>query len=161
MFSYNEAYEKAIESVNSLNKKGEGLYGNLHKFAMENMGDGAKALKETFVSHEKHASVDFKVEMKKNSTYRVVKGLLIACVDKGIPISNADGTPRGKTALELDLKEAVEAAKTPKTEAEKFRIAMNTAGAIGAKLTDAECVMAAALANELMKTLAARIKMAA
>lgn len=161
MFSYNEAYEKAIESVGSLNKKGEGLYGHLHRFVMDEGVNGETALKDSFRNHEKHASVDFKVEMGKNSTYRVVKNLFIKCMKHGIPLAAADGTPRGKTALELDVKEAEEASKTPKSEAEKFRIALNTAANIGNKLSPTECVMAAALVDDLFKVLADRVPRAA
>ena len=51
--------------------------------------------------------------------YRSAKSVLKNAIKAGIPLLDGDGSPRGKTAIEKDIKAAKDAAKDEKTPEEK------------------------------------------
>jgi hypothetical protein len=54
--------------------------------------------------------------------YRSAKSVLKNAIKGGIPLLDAEGEPRGKTAIEKDIKAAKDAAKDTKTPEEKASI---------------------------------------
>lgn len=154
----NEQFKTAALAVKSIVKKGEGMWAALLLFAHEmSAGKEKPDLKPVFQAEERQASVELKVEMGKNSTYRAAKGTLVAAVKAGIPLVDADGNPRGKTAIENDVK----ALKEEKSELDKFKTSLNTATSIGAKLNAAERITAAKLVQELLDEMCKGIALAA
>lgn len=150
-------YEKAAACVKTLNKKGEGLWSHLVLFAVEVGVHGHDVLKDNFKEQEKLATVEAKVEMGKNSTYKVAKSVLVRACEYGVAIVDASGKPRGKTDIEKEL----EAHKTKKPAPDRFKIVMNSASTIADELTAHECITATALVQDLLNKLAPRIKVAA
>jgi hypothetical protein len=155
----NEHYSKAITAVKTMNKSGTSVFGALLTFAHEHRLNGTDALKAHFKAQEKLASSEKKVEMTKNSTYKVAKGKLVKAVDLGIDLM-PDGKPMGKTALEEKIAEVEDAlgGGTPaKTDFDKFSAALNTASKHADKVSDADVAIAAGLVSTLYAKLAARI----
>jgi hypothetical protein len=159
----NEHFKAAATAVKTLNKKAGGLFVALVLFAVTDREAVAKGMAATFdmkgvfKGEERAADVEMKVKMGENSTYRVVKNLICNCVKAGIPLVNADGKPRGKSELEQELAEG----KVPKTEAEKFVVAMTTASNIAKKLDASECLTAAKLVADLMRSFEDRLSLKA
>ena len=151
----NKHFEAAAKAVKSIERKTGSLWENLVHFAVS--CDPADPIKDHFKTQEREATVYMKVEMGKNSTYRVQKTLIVNAIAKGVPIVDSDGQPRGKTAVEWDLA----ALKVKKGAAYRFKIAMSTANNAADELTDGECIAAAALANDLLNKVSARIRVAA
>lgn len=160
----NENFKKAASAVKVLKQKATGLFGALVAFAIDvsvngdTQVDKGTDIKPLFVEQEKLAAAEMKVHFGKDapSTYRVVKGLLVACVAAGIQLKDASGKPKGKTALEEELA----ATKVPKAEIDKFKTAMNTAGAIADKLPAHDRLVAAALVQDLLAKLTVGIELA-
>lgn len=150
-------YELIGKSVKGINKKAAGIFGLLIAFTIEHASNGHEAVREQVKQQEKLVTETLKVKLNENSTYKVAKNLLCNCVEAGIPLRDANGDPKGKTQLEDELA----ATKTPKSELEKFQSTMSTASSIADKLSDHECITAAALANNLLDSVAVRIKAAA
>lgn len=149
-------YEKCVTAVKTLNSKGESLWGNLVMFASEH--GSAEELKKSFKRNETEAEASQKVRMTENSTYKVAKSVIQRAVESGIPLLDSKGKPRGKTAIELDLADL----KTVKTELEKFKTTMATAGNIAAKLTtESDKLTAAKLVDDLLKSLSVGLKLVA
>lgn len=159
----NEQFRKAVTCVKTLNTKAGSLWGALVAFAVsvmpeEHRGGGTSIdVKGQFKSEEALATRELKVEMGKNSTYRVAKGVLVGCAAAGIPLLDANGKARGKTELE----EALKATKVPKADIDKFKTTMTTAGNIAAGLSAHDRIMAAALVQDLLKQVTAGIALAA
>lgn len=151
----NQHYEAAVKAVKGLNKQTGALWPSLVLFAVATV-QGTDA-KPAFKAEEKLASNDAKVKMGENSTYRVQKGIIVAAIAKGIKLVDADGKPRGKTDIEDELKEG----KAPKSAIDKFKIAMNTAGALADQLAAHDRIMAAALVQDLLKAVSNGIALAA
>lgn len=159
----NEQFRKAVTAVKTLNTKAGTLYTSLVLFAVSVMPEESRTggqvvdLKPKFKVEETLANAEFKVEMGKNSTYRVVKNLLVNCAAKGIALVDPNGKIKGKTALEDELA----GTKVPKAEIDKFKVAMNTASAIGDRLSAHDRIMAAALVQDLLKKVTTGIALAA
>jgi hypothetical protein len=151
----NEHYSKAITAVKTMNKSGTSVFGALLTFAHEHRLNGTDALKAHFKAQEKLASSEKKVEMTKNSTYKVAKGKLVKAVELGIDLM-PDGKALGKTALE-DMIADLEGPKVPKSDFDKFSDALNTAAKHADKVADADIAIAAGLVSTLYAKLAARI----
>lgn len=161
----NGHYEKAVNVVGTLIKKGEGLWGNLVMFTHETRGVDAngkdlsmdgETIKAVFAANEKVASKDMRTDMNKNSTYRVAKGILIAAVAADLSLIDSEGKPRGKTDLENELKDM----KEKKTPLEKFQSAIASAAKQVDKLDAADYATAYLLAKQVQDDLAAYIKAA-
>lgn len=161
MSNMDPMFKPIAEAVKTANKKNAGTYGSMAKLTLDCTTTRgmttAEALKDFFKAQEKAATVELRVKMGENSTYRVVKGLMLKAVELGISLVRADGDIKGKTELE----EEILAAKPQKSPLDKFKIAMNTAGAVAKDLTDEECITAAALLNSLLVDVSKRIKLAA
>lgn len=152
----NENFKKVATIVRGLEKKGKGVFGALQTFVIEAGSNGVEALKDALKAQEKLANTEMKMEMQKNSTYKVAKSVLVRAVEANIALVGADGKPRGKTDIEADL-DALAAAEPEKTDFEKFQAAMNTATQLAGKVSDEDCAIAAGLVSTLYKTLADRI----
>lgn len=159
----NEHYKKAAQAVKTMNKSGNSMFGALLAFAHSHKGDGFEALKAQFKAQEKLASDEMKVEMGKNSTYKVAKGKLIKAVELGIPLVDADGKALGKTDLEGKIKEiedALAGPATPKAEPtpfDLFQAAMKAASEASDKVDAKDAPIMAGMALTLLKKLEARI----
>jgi hypothetical protein len=151
----NKNFEIAAKAVKSITGKSVSLWENLVLFAVAM--DPTTEPKENFKTEERLARTEVKVEIGKNSTYRVAKGVIVNALAKGVALLDADGKPRGKTDIEDQLK----AAKVKKSAADRFKIVMASANTIADELTDAECISAAALANDLLNKVSASIRKAA
>lgn len=158
----NDAFKAVAQSVKALNKKGAGLFGLVGAFVLsimpENGFDPGHDLKPVFSNEEKLATVELKVSFGKDapSTYRVVKGLFINCATAGIKLTE-NGKLRGKSDLEAELA----LGKVPKSEIDKFKSTIATAMAIADKLPAHDRLMAAALVQELLKSTANGLALAA
>lgn len=156
----NPLFKPIAEAVKTMNRKGAGIYGGAIAFAHEQFNKGAATdvqMKGVFKEQEKVASAELRVKMGENSTYRVVKGLLIAARKAGISYVKPDGDFKGKTELEAEL-----ALLSPEKSAlDKFKALMNSANAVADNLTDLEAITASALVNDLLTKVAAKIKAAA
>lgn len=162
MSKLNEHYQQAVNAVKSIDKGVKAMWPGLVLFTVEAMrlipNVKTPDMKPAFKAAEKQATVEAKVRMNENSTYRVQKGLLCNCVSKGITIVDGAGKPRGKTELEDELA----ALKDEKSPLDKFKTSMNTANALADKFTTMpEYLSAASLVNDLMKKLTPHIKAAA
>jgi hypothetical protein len=162
----NTHFEQAAKAVKSLNTKTNGMYGHLLAFAHEHRTNGADALRDHFKAQEKLATLHVKVEMGKNSTYKVAKGKLIKAVELGIALVDADGKPIGKTALEEAIK-GVEGAsaeaedkKAPATPFDQFTLALATASDAAKSIPDTDIAMAAGQVQVLLEALVKRIPVA-
>lgn len=151
----NKHYESAAKAVKSISGKTGSLWENLVHFAVS--VDPTDPMKDAFKAQEREASATMKVEMAKNSTYRVQKGLIVNCVAKGISLVDSDGKPKGKTDLEGELA----ATKVKKSAADRFKIILNSANTVADELSDHECITAAALVNDLLNKVSASIRVAA
>jgi acyl-CoA-binding protein len=155
----NEQFKKAAQAVKTINTKGTSMFSLLLMFAVESGATEGQSvdLKPVFGVQEKLATAELKVEMGKNSTYRVAKGTIIGCAKAGIALLDADGKPKGKTALEEELAET----KTPKSELDKFKTSMTTAANLLAKLDARDRITAAALVQDLLNEATKGIALAA
>ena len=63
-------------------------------------------LRKMLERRERKASAEVRAHINRSSTYRVQKNLLVRCLDAGIPLLGQDGKPKGKTALEAELRRA-------------------------------------------------------
>lgn len=162
----NEHYKKAAASVKTMNKSGTSMFGALLRFAHDFRTNGAESLKEQFKAHEKLATAEMKVEMTKNSTYKVAKGKLVKAVELGIELVDAEGKAIGKTDLESKIKDAEGAPAPAKPAAEatdfdKFSQALALASELSDKVKTDDTPIAAGLVSTLYKKLADRMPVAA
>lgn len=162
MSKLNEHYQQAVDAVKGINKKQGSLWSGLVLFTVEAMALIPNVekpdMKPAFKEAEKIATVEQRVKMGENSTYRVQKGILCSCVSKGVVLVDAKGKPRGKTELEDELA----ALKVEKSALEKFKVSMNTATAIAGKFTaGSDYITAAGLVSDLLKKLTPHIRAAA
>jgi hypothetical protein len=159
----NTHFQKAAAAVKTLNSKASGMYGHLVMFAVENKSLTHEQLKDLFKAQEKLASSQLKVEMGKNSTYKVAKGKIIKAVELGIALVDANGKPVGKTDLEGKIKDAEAALAgpvTPKAEPtafDKLQMAVAVASEQAKLIDEKDCAIAAGLVSTLYKVLADRI----
>lgn len=159
----NENFRKAAASVKAIMAKGKGMWAALSAFAVEYQTNGAEALREQFKAQEKLANSEFKLEIQKNSTYKVAKGKLIKAVELGIPLVDAKGKPMGKTALE----EAIKVAEGPKptepkvvlTPALEFAELVMAASKTADTLAVTDMTTACSMVSDLYKKLADRLPM--
>ena len=150
-------YAVAVKAVRSLDRKAGGLFAALGAYAIALGGVDALTMKQRFLQQEKAATVQEKVDMGKNSTYRVVKNLFINCRTKGVSLVGDDDKLKGKTELEDEL----DALKEEKTPLEKFKAQMVAATNISKHLTGHDRLVAAGLASDLVKELSKGIALAA
>lgn len=163
----NEHFKKAASAVKAIESKGKGMFNALLAFAHDHRTNGADALREHFKAQEKLASVEMKVEMTKNSTYKVAKGKLVKAVELGIELVDTDGKPIGKTALEEKIKEVEGTADESEKEtkavlvpAQEFAELILAASKSADKLADTDITTACAQVSDLYKKLADRLPMA-
>jgi len=156
----NQHFQGAVKAVKSLGKAGASLWSSLVMFAMT-LQDGDPVqpdvntdMKGAFKKAELVASIESKVAMAENSTYRAAKSVITNAVAAGILLTDDKGKPRGKTEIEDELK----ALKEEKTELEKFKSSIATASKIAAKLDAKDIVLAATLANDLFKLLREKLQ---
>lgn len=163
----NEAFRAVATSVKGISKKAGGLFGLIGTFVLsEQKQDETDAggwpkgmdIKPIFAREEKAATAEMKVTFGKDapSTYRVVKALFVNCVAAGIALEE-NGKLRGKTDLEAELA----ALKVPKSELDKFKGAVETASKISDNLPAHDRLIAAALVQELLKSVANGLALAA
>jgi hypothetical protein len=163
MTSMNSYYELAVKDVAGIDKRSGSLFGSLIKFIVVSCyNDGAPPPEGTqigpvFRAQEKLATLEKKVLMEKNSTYRVVKALLTQCVAYQIPLIDEKGNVRGKSELEAEVK----AMKGDKTDLEKFRHAIDLATKLNDKLIASERLVAIDLVNILHESMKVVLKLAA
>jgi hypothetical protein len=159
----NEQFKAAVLAVKSLDKKTGGLWRALVQFICTDSEPVAKGeakgtdMKPVFKAAEQTALAEMKVKMADNSTYRVQKNLICNCVKAGIALMDEKGQPRGKSELEAELDET----KVPKTELEKFKLAVNTLTNIGKKLDASERLIATALVSDVLKDMTASMELKA
>lgn len=151
----NENYKSVANAVKGINAKGRSMWAALVAFTLESNTNGHESLKDNFKAQEKLALGEMKLEMGKNSTYKVAKGVLVRATEYGVAITDPKGKPRGKTDIEKELA----ALKGEKSPADKFKVAMTTANTIADKLLDTDCPTAAALVSDLYAKIAARMPM--
>lgn len=156
----NQHYATAAKAVKSLGKAGASLWVSLVMFAMTQQEDRVEQpvkgtdMKPMFKAAETAASVEHKVKMGENSTYRVAKGVIVQAVSLGVALVDEKGKPRGKTDIEDELK----GLKDEKPAIDKFKATMATATALAAKLDAKDTVMAAAMVSDLRKSLLESLK---
>jgi hypothetical protein len=153
----NENFQKAAAAVKTLNSKGNSMWGALVAFALDASTNGASALKDNFKIEERLAAATMRVEMGKNSTYKVAKSVIVRATEMGIPLVDKDGKARGKTDVEADIK----LGKEEKSASEKFKVAMNTATSIAAKLEAKDIPVAAGLVKELLEKITGALELKA
>src|SRR5262245_5640845 len=61
-------------------------------------------LGKLFAQRERKAGAEARAAINQRSTYRVQKNLLLRCAAAGVPLLDARGRPRGKTAIEKELR---------------------------------------------------------
>jgi hypothetical protein len=162
MNTLNGNYVNAVKAVKILDSKAGSLFKNIGLFVVDvAYGNGLPAtgtdIKPVFKAQEMMASVEHKVAMGENSTYRVVKNLLVNCVAKGVSIVDANGKLKGKTELEKELA----LLKEEKSAIEKFKATMGTAEKIAAQLDARDIPNALAMIKSLMDSVPAGLKLAA
>ena len=162
MNAMNQHYEKAVAVTKQIEGKATGLWGHLCLFVGDVLAtstDTALDMKKIFKDAEKQATAEKKVDMGKNSTYRVQKGLLIKAVELGIPVC-VDGKPVGKTHIEKLIKdEAVPAEKKPAYE--RFQSLANSISSVADELPEHDVILATGVLQQVMNKLTPRIKLAA
>lgn len=75
------------------------LWARMVDFAVS---EGAN-LRAAFAEKEKGASAEVRSYINRHSSYRVQKSLLIRCAERGISPVDANGKPKAKNILELEL----------------------------------------------------------
>lgn len=152
----NKHYALVATAVSSINKKGEGIWGNLVHYVEDkratNNAVTPDQMKLSFKKEEQAASIELKADMGKNSTYRVAKGVLLKAVEHKLVLVDDKGNPRGKTDVERELESLVE--KKEKSAKEKFEAAMLAATKQIADLEDKDLTAATAQAQALFDGLA-------
>lgn len=153
----NKHYALVATAVNAINKKGEGIWGNLVRYIEDeraaNNAVTPDQMKQSFKKEEAAASIELKADMGKNSTYRVAKGVLLKAVEYKLVLVDSKGNPRGKTDVERELEGLVEA--KGKSPMEKFAAAMLAATKQIEELEDKDITSACAQAKALYDGLAA------
>lgn len=154
----NKHYLEAVGSVASLIKKGEGLWAQLVRFSHEMRTNDTpckdgEAMKASFLTEEKAASKEQKVDMGKNSTYRVIKGILVKAAEYNVELMDAKGKPRGKTDIERELADLVP--KNTKTPLEKLQASIAAASKQVDEIEDTDLAAATACVEVLYKELGA------
>lgn len=149
----NSNFEKVAKAATTINKAGSGMWGLMVAVQQDWNSLDHVALKETIKGQEAEANTQFKMKINENSTYRVIKGVVLSAVEYGISLVRPDGKPRGKTEVEADIK----AAKGEKSAIEKFKSTIDTATKIEAKLETADLPLAAKLAKDVLDKLIKRI----
>ena len=162
----NANYPTAAKAVKAIDSKGKGLWNALHSFAQEIASLGVESVREKFKEQEKLAADHVKVAMTKNSTYKVAKGKLIKAIELGISLVDAKGKPKGKTAIEEEIKaldggkggaEEPEEEKSNLTPAQQFAELVLAAGRLVPTLQDADIQTAASMVSDLYGQVASRL----
>lgn len=154
----------ALDRAFAAQSKGEGSFGSLVEFAHEytsaltTVGEALRlALKGAIEGEEQaYEKAHAGKSVKTLAAWRSAKSVVLAAVEAGIALVDEKGKPIGKTALEKAIKET----RSPKSNVEKFAIAMNTASAVFAKVDTLADVMQckallAVLADQVVKAEAA------
>ena len=152
----NQHIKDAAMAVKSITSKSNGLWGSLATFVHEHSSQDADALKAIFKAQEAACVSELKVKLGENSTYRVVKSVLVKARLLSIALVDDDGKLRGKT----DIEDAIKAAlyKEPATAYERYTDAVVKAQKQVEKLTAQEVVAAAAVASELLSALEKKLQ---
>lgn len=111
----NANYLAAAKAVKTIDSKGKGLWNALLAFTKDFYHLAPDALKDAFKQQEDAANNQLKVQMGKNSTYKVAKGKLLKAHTLGISLVDAKGKAKGKTAIEEEIK-AIEGGKASASE---------------------------------------------
>lgn len=151
----NPRFEEVGKAAKTITGKSGTLYFAMVSFATDPsfVGLDHEKLKEAIKGQEKEVNVAMRMKIGDNSTYRVVKGIMIAAREYGISLLRTDGKPKGKTEVEQELKDA----KGSKSPADKFKATINTATLIEAKLETADLPVAAGIVQDLYDKLVKRI----
>jgi hypothetical protein len=150
----NENFKKVASAAKAITGKSGTLWFAMVSFQQDFHKLNAEQLKEAIKGQEKEANAELRMKIGENSTYRVVKGVVIKAVELGIALVRKDGKAKGKTEVEKEIKEAV----GDKSPADKFKSTMNTATLIEAKLDVNDVAVAAGLVKDLLDKMLARLR---
>lgn len=112
MLMLNEQFAVAVKAVKAIDSKGKGLFNALRDYVMAMGVVGIEEMRGYFKAQEQLATTLMKVNMTQNSTYKVAKGKLLKAIELGVSLTDSNGKPLGKTALEDAIK-AASPAPTP------------------------------------------------
>lgn len=149
----NSNFETVARSAKTIGNKGNTLWYSMVLFQQDYAALGKEQLKAIIKGQEREANALLRIKMGENSTYRVVKGVVLSAVEYGISLVRKDGKPRGKTEVEADIKEA----KGEKAAVDKFKATMNTANAIADKLLTGDIPVSTGIVKELFDKLMKRL----
>lgn len=152
----NQHLKAAVSAVRSLDSKSNSLWKSLALFAYDYRHQNHEQLKDTFRQQQRLVEVETRVDLNANSTFRVQKGLLVQAREFGVSIIDSDGKPRSKSDVQADVTAAKGegGAKDPTTV---FAERLASAAKASEKLTDADCVAAAAQVLTLLQSLEKRM----
>jgi hypothetical protein len=150
----NVNFEVAAKAAKSINGKSGSLWHAMVLFQQDYMRLDKDELKSVIKGQEQEANAALRIKVGTNSTYRVVKGVILSAVEYGVSLIDKRGKVRGKTEVEADIKEV----KGEKSAVDKFKSTMTTANAIADKLLTGDLPVSAGLVKELFDKLADRIR---
>jgi hypothetical protein len=150
----NVNFETVAKAAKTINGKAGGLWHAMVLFQQDYASLDKDQLKVTIKGQEQEANAALRIKIGENSTYRVVKGVILSAVELGISLINKHGKVRGKTEVEADIKEV----KGEKSAVDKFKSTLSTANSIADKLLTGDLPVSAGLVKELFDKLADRIR---
>lgn len=139
-------------TVKGLERKGTSLWEDLVNFSVTVEGN-RDTLDKAIKQQKREVLVEMKVEVDKNSTFRSAQSVILKARANDVKLLDDNGKVRGKTEVEKECKALEEESKDGKPAIDKFKTTMNTANALADKLEAKDCVVAAALVQDLLAKL--------
>lgn len=149
----NSNFEAAARAAKSISGKNGTLWQSMVLFQQDYPSLDKEQMRNVIKGQEREANVEHRIKVGENSTYRVVKTVILTAIEYGISLVTAKGKPRGKTEVETDIK----AARGEKSAADKFKATMATATALAGKLLLGDIPVAAGSVKELFDGLVKRL----